>query len=141
MSHTITTASVHEAHLRPNFTDADFRAVTRAAYRIDGYSAVVVTIRVGTVTAFVEVSCVNGDGGYWRHPTATQMRRLVDEALKPHGLARAGRVEDTGSGWRWTYPIEQATCPHTDCGYGECSGRWVNGACETHGNNEGRCQR
>lgn len=32
-------------------------------------------------------------------------------------------------------------CPHADCGYGECSGRWVNGACETHGNKEGKCQR
>ena len=33
-------------------------------------------------------------------------------------------------------------CPHADCGYGECS--WlqggINGACDTHGNGEGRCQ-
>lgn len=33
-------------------------------------------------------------------------------------------------------------CPHADCGYGECS--WLqgglNGACDTHGNGEGRCQ-
>lgn len=36
---------------------------------------------------------------------------------------------------------ESQVCPHADCGYGECSGRWVNGACETHGNNEGKCQK
>lgn len=39
---------------------------------------------------------------------------------------------------RWS-----AGCPHEDCGHGECS--WLqgglNGACDVHGNNKGRCQR
>lgn len=36
--------------------------------------------------------------------------------------------------------IEARECSHRDCGYGECSGRWMGDACETHHNGEGRCQ-
>lgn len=58
-------------------------------------------------------------------------------------LAEFGNHRDQHMAWRYALgayygPLE---CPHADCGYGECSGRWVNGACETHGNGEGRCQQ
>ena len=37
----------------------------------------------------------------------------------------------------------EQTCPQQNCGYGECS--WLqgglNGACDVHGNGEGRCQQ
>lgn len=40
-----------------------------------------------------------------------------------------------------TDSTNEPICPHADCGYGECSTlRFVNGACEVHGNGEGRCQ-
>ncbi len=53
MSHTIISVSVHEAHTRRNFTDADYRAVTRAAYSIDGYGPVIVIINAPTACGMV----------------------------------------------------------------------------------------
>ena len=87
-----------------NFTDHDWKYVSRNAYSVDGYGPVLVTIMVGEFTARVHVKCLPGVY-VWRAPDAASRRRLLDRVLKPMGLRRVGRVEEFGSGWLWKYDL------------------------------------
>lgn len=66
-------------------------------------------------------------------------RALVELVNDLLGLSSDNRAETEQA--LGIIKVTDWTCPLADCGYGECSGREVNGMCEVHGNGEGKCQK
>ena len=82
--------------------------VSRQAYSIDGYSPVLVTIRVFQTSATVHTTPLPG-GSWWRQPDATQRRSLIDAVLFKEGQTRCGQVQTrTADLWFHRYPIKPA---------------------------------
>lgn len=100
---------------REHPSDQQFRAVIRHAYSIDGYSPVLVTIRIGNDTAVFHTTSLPG-GGWWREPNASSRRYLLDEALAKHNMIRTGTVETTTADqWFHRYPIRALNTPSPEC--------------------------
>lgn len=91
----------------PRDSDEKHRRVFRGVYSVDGYSLVLVTVRVDLYTATVKTTSLPG-GSWWRQPNAEQRRFILDLVLAPLGLRRAGRQEHPtwADDWFHRYPIE-----------------------------------
>lgn len=109
MKNSLLTVGVEPEYLAPRYADTFYRKVTRQALSVDGYSPVLVTIRVGSDTAVVWTKPLPGGSG-WRQPNAETRRALLDEVLHRMGMRRVPGTRQeapTADGWCWWFQIER----------------------------------